>query len=179
MLSYIKFHLGCFLLILFLPSLTFAQTCNNQIIATTNHFLDNNNGTISDPITGLIWKKCSEGQYYNSTANSCDGTLFRYSWQDAFQQAQNVNTGNSGETTGYTNWRLPNIKELESLLEISCFNPAINNNLFPNTPIYLHYWSSTQFHQENLKWSHSINFGSGSESTENRGSTLYLRLVRN
>ena len=127
--------------ILLLSSVAVAE-CNNAITATTNHLIDNNNGTVGDLITGLTWKKCSEGQNYNSDSNSCDGVAITISWQAALQQAQAVNAGDTGESLGQTNWRVPNIKELSSIVELSCSNPAVNEVVFPATPSS-YYWSSS------------------------------------
>ena len=43
---------------------------------------------------------------------------------------------------GKTDWRLPNIKELESLTDDARYNPAIDTNFFPNA-YASYYWSST------------------------------------
>lgn len=57
-------------------------------------------------------------------------------WQEALQQAAN-DTG-----AGHADWRLPNVKELESIAELSCHWPAIEIAPFPDTPAEL-FWSST------------------------------------
>ena len=45
---------------------------NTAAPATTAHLVDNGDGTVSDPKTGLVWKKCPEGQTWNSGAKKCD-----------------------------------------------------------------------------------------------------------
>lgn len=91
--------------------------------------MDNSDGTITDTKTGLMWKKCMEG----FTGNSCDtGAAAAFTWQTALQQPGVVNSG--GGFAGQTDWRLPNIKELTSIVEEQCYDPAINLTRFPNTP---------------------------------------------
>jgi len=108
-----------------------AQTCNiSSVTATTpdSQLTDNGNGTITDTKTGLMWKKCMEGV----TGNFCDtGAAATFTWQTALQQPGVVN---GGGFAGYHDWRLPNIKELTSLVEEQCYDPAINLSRFPNTP---------------------------------------------
>ncbi len=97
---------------------------------------DNGKGTITDTETGLMWKQCSEGQADDS---NCSGEAARYTWGQALQHAETVNINQWG---GYSDWRLPNIKELRSLVEESCYGPAINSIRFPNTS-GVNYWSSS------------------------------------
>jgi len=122
-----------FFLMLVDPLVVFSQGCNDAIIATTSHLQDNADGTVSDAKTGLIWKKCSEGQRWNADMNACDGSVNHYTWQAALQQSEQVNQGNAGENLAKVDWRLPNIKELASIVELKCWQPSINISVFPAT----------------------------------------------
>jgi len=64
-----------------------------------NKFAENEDGTISDLATGLMWQKADDG-------NSRD-------WKEALEYAENL------ELAGYTDWRLPNAKELQSIVDYS------------------------------------------------------------
>ena len=148
--------------LLLLPSVIMAD-CNNAITPTTNHLVDNNNGTVSDPKTGLVWKKCSVGQSYNSSSNSCDGTATTFTWQAALQQAD-------------SDWRVPNIKELSSIVEFSCFRPAINEEVFSATPFRV-YWSSSPFASNSFyAWLVVFRYGGDEKYLKNEG--FHVRLVR-
>jgi len=116
-----------------------AQTCNGNLISTAPNlrFSDNANGTVTDNRTGLMWQKCSFGQ----NAMTCNGSVLTVSWFDALTNTNSVNQGIG--FAGYTDWRLPNIKELRSLVEQKCVSPAINLNVFPSTPSSYTYWSSS------------------------------------
>ncbi len=107
-----------------------------------NLFQNNNDGTISDLATGLMWQQ-------NDNGSGID-------WEDALAYAQ---TQNNANYLGHNDWRLPNAKELQSLVDYkrspyatntANVGPAINT-LFSCTSIlndggkadYPYYWTST------------------------------------
>lgn len=107
-----------------------------------NIFVDNVNGTITDKSTGLMWTQADSGTGMD--------------WKQALAWAQTKNISNY---LGYSDWRLPNVKELQSIVDYtrsptatsaSNVGPAINP-LFSCTAItneagvadYPYYWSST------------------------------------
>ncbi|MCL1127679.1 Lcl C-terminal domain-containing protein [Shewanella surugensis] len=103
-----------------------------------NHFKNNNNGTISDLATHLMWQQSDNQQ--------------AISWQSALTLAQNRNQENY---LGHNDWRLPNAKELQSIVDYSrspsATHSAAINPLFNVTSIidegghknYPFYWTST------------------------------------
>lgn len=108
-----------------------AQFCEPESITAStpdSQLIDNGDGTITDSMTGLMWKRCSEGQSGNDCAA---GSAEFFSWSQALQRAQTLN--NSSGFAGHRDWRVPNIKELWSLVELQCGQPAINLTRFPNT----------------------------------------------
>lgn len=111
----------------------YAQTCVDAIPASTptSDFEVHNDGTVTHSPTVLMWKVCSEGQTWQSDG-SCSGVAGDHSWQQALQAPQTLNTG--GGYAGYTDWRLPNAKELTSIVEFKCNSPAINLTVFNNAP---------------------------------------------
>lgn len=100
-----------------------AEYCRNDIPATApdSRFTANGDGTVTDHATGLIWKQCPEGR---DGSNCSVGNLTTLDWQRALQEAEKANFA------GSTDWRLPSINELESLVEQRCYAPAINANFF-------------------------------------------------
>jgi len=99
---------------------------------------------VIDKKTGLVWTKCSAG-VNNDVDDSpeCDGRVGKYSWEEALQLCKNLNLGDY-------NWRLPNIRELQSIVlyrfELS---PMVDEASFPNA-IKWHYWSSTTYARDSL-----------------------------
>jgi len=102
-----------------------------------NQFEDNGDGTITDNATGLMWMKDDNGTGVN--------------WENALSYTEDF------EYAGYTDWRLPNAKELQSIVDYTR-SPAITNSaaidtMFNCTQItneagaadYPCYWTSTTF----------------------------------
>ncbi|MGR0482879.1 MAG: Lcl C-terminal domain-containing protein [Candidatus Electronema sp. V4] len=150
------------------------QTCTpDSILASTSdsQLLDNGDGTVTDSKTGLMWKQCLEGV----GGALCDAGLpSNFTWQEALKQPIIVNSG--GGFAGYTDWRLPNIRELVSIVEEQCYNPAINMNRFPNTP-NSYVWSGSPYaDSQDLAWHVLSSYGGSYYS--NRISSFSVRLVR-
>lgn len=97
--------------------------------------------TVTDAATGLTWDRCGWGQ----VGPTCIGrpTIF-FDWNEAMQAAH---TANMQRYKGFHDWRVPNVRELETLVKIDG-NPAIDMNVFPNTLVaddYSYYLTSSQF----------------------------------
>ena len=83
------------------------QTCKYSSIPATapaSRFTDNGDGTVTDKVTALQWKRCSEGQTWSG--GTCTGSATVGGWQWALQRAD------VASYAGRSDWRLPNIKEL-------------------------------------------------------------------
>lgn len=117
------------------------QICRDTIPSSTptDRFTVNNNGTVSDTATGLMWKRCAEGQ----SGSSCAGAPSSFSWQDALL----LQSGNQESFAGFNDWRLPNVKELLSLVEVRCFDPAINLAVFQNASSSI-FWSNSPVNKD-------------------------------
>lgn len=102
------------------------------------HFTDNGNGTITDNLSGLMWPKTPDGN--------------TYTWEQALSSCENFSFA------GYDDWRLPNIKELQSLNDESRINPPVNP-LFA-IPGGQKFWSSTSLPNQTTKaWFWQTQFG--------------------
>ena len=84
----------------------------------TLSFTDNHDGTITDNNTGLQWEKQS-----NADGSIHDGGN-TYTWTDAF--AVHVAGLNAMIFAGHNDWRLPNVKELQSIVNYQNANPAVS-----------------------------------------------------
>lgn len=162
-------------ILLMMASNTIAQTCKMDTIPSTTpttRFEINGDGTVTDELTGLMWKQCLEGQ---SGIDCTQESAQTFIWKVARQQAIDVNKNKN--FAGHDDWRIPNIKELSSIVESECYEPAINLNVFPNMPGKF-VWSSTPFaNGTNHAW--GVDFSSGYAGYSFRDSADKLvRLVR-
>jgi hypothetical protein len=96
-------------------------------------FTDNGDGTITDNCTGLMWNKCSQGL---SGSTCTTGTASTTYWEDAKVSCENSTSSN------YSDWRLPNVKELMSIVNYERYSPCIDPAYFPAT-VSDNYWSAT------------------------------------
>jgi hypothetical protein len=131
-------------------------------------YIDQGDGTVTHVPTGLMWKRCSEGQTW--TGATCSGTTGTYSWSQALKQAS------ASSFAGHTDWRLPNIKELRSLVEECRFSPSINDAIFPATPSS-NFWSGSPY-ANNSYYAWYVYFGNGFADYYVRSSNYGVRLVR-
>jgi MYXO-CTERM domain-containing protein len=118
-------------------------------------FINNQDGTVIDLLTGLMWLR---------TANCAQAEA---DWATAFQYIEELNAsgtmnGNDcGDTSSngshQTDWRLPNRKELVSLLDYSSINPALPSG-HPFTDVVPNwYWSSSTYASNTARaWEVSI-----------------------
>ena len=165
---------GLWLTLLAMSYAVQAQTCKPESIpaSTPNSQLqDNGDGTITDTKTGLIWKRCLEGQ---SGSDCASGSAEAFTWQQALQRAQTVNS--SGGFAGFSDWRLPTIKELSSLVEHQCVDPAINLTRFPNASNHWLWSSSAVAGSADNAW--GVAFSDGLTHWGGKLDYLQLRLVR-
>ena len=105
----------------------------------TNHFTDNGNGTITDNSTKLIWQK-----------NPYADTL---TWEQA------LNYANTLTVSGMSDWRLPNIKEIQSINDELLSNPSINPSYFGFTTAKKIWSSTTLPNQTSKAWYLDSQFG--------------------
>lgn len=116
-------------------------------ISTTfsvSHFTDNGNGTITDNYSGLVWQKIQ-------AANTM-------TWEEALAYAKTVTLA------GKSDWRLPNIKELQSLNDPKLTKPSFSKTYFPNVSSG-NYWSSTSLYMTPAKaWDLNVDYGIVSQS---------------
>lgn len=176
----LKRSLGSLLLCGLLPATSFAQQCNPAALITTptSRFIDNGDGVVTDTKTNLMWQKCSYGQ----SGNDCStGATIPLPWKESLQYVESLN--NSSGFAGHVDWRLPNAKELSSLLERSCFIPAINLAVFPNVDSSNgSFWSSTPYINPNSPSIYALSvgyYGLGGMSNERKEYGRSVRLVRN
>jgi hypothetical protein len=127
-------------------------------------FTDNGDGTITDSATGLVWQQT-------------DDEIVK-TWQEALSYCKGLSLA------GHVDWRLPNIKELESIHSYSIEYPAFNTTYFMNTmssPSYYYFWASTSHYGVETN-AIGINFNYGGQFSNDKSisvfSNSFARCVR-
>lgn len=120
-----------------------------------HHFLGNADGTVTDLDTGLTWQQAES---------------VAVSWTGALGYAESLSLG------GQTDWRVPNIKELQSLTDETLAAPALDARFFPEAHAAL-YWSSTTLAGDaNQAW--TVDPAYGIASYADKSQSHYVRCVR-
>lgn len=149
-----------------------AQTCpaGNPRVAPDSRYVISEPVTgeqvVTDLATGLMWKRCSEGQ----SGATCTGAASTPNWSAALGLA------NASTHAGFTDWRLPNREELLSLVETGCHSPAINPVAFPATESGVYWTSTTYAPSASDAW--GVSFLDGYLSTFFKNGNRLVRLVR-
>ncbi|MBN2034530.1 MAG: DUF1566 domain-containing protein [Deltaproteobacteria bacterium] len=116
-------------------------------------FEDNGDGSVTNTSTGLVWQQADDGRERN--------------WQEALSYCEDL------ELAGKTDWRLPNIRELQSIVDDGRYDPAIDPVFSAQSS---HYWSgSTYANLEYSAW--DVDFGYGLAYYAHKGGANYVRCV--
>lgn len=146
-----------------------------------------------DNVTGLIWEV--------KTTSGLRSSAHTYTWYstDAASNGGNAGTANGGVCTGsncdtqsfvaavnatslcgYSDWRMPSLRELQSLVDFSVPGtgaaPTLDANYFPNTQISL-FWSANNY-SSYPAYAWFVHFYDGHSSASVKGGNGYVRLVR-
>ena len=155
------------------------------------------NGVWRDEQTKIVWMRCSIGQVW--TGKTCAGKAAVYTWEDAQKQLLKLNAG--GGYAGYTDWSLPSIEELMTLVRcdkgfvrktfiptqtgavktvdsecrIHSTLPAINKQNFPENPLGA-FWSATLGKNPQDAW--QVAFDDGYLRPNSKKTEYHIRLSR-
>ncbi len=138
-------------------------------------FTDNTNGTVKDNLTRLIWLKNANAFGYRT-------------WEQALSDANTLASGSAGLTDGSEagDWRLPNVKELQSLIDFAYTGPALSSasgtsqwsagNPFSGVQSGI-YWSSTT-DSGNTTDAWYVNLANGDVANDGKTGATYVWPVR-
>ena len=146
----------------------------------TPRFTDNGDGTITDNLTALMWLK--NANCAGAAASSQPNAIAAVAQLNATGKMNNIDCG---DVARHTDWRLPNINEMTSLINYGFANPAFSNaagtgngtanDPFTNFQIAAGYWSSTTYAGDpNVAW--GINFSNPS-TIINHGAKAFAGFV--
>ena len=136
--------------------------------ALAQNYSNNGNETITDNYTGLTWMQCSVGQTWDGS--TCSGTATTHPWDQA--------NALTADYAGYSDWRLPTLQELQSIVDYTTYDPAIDVTSFPGT-LPSGYWSSSQSQDpDTTQYALSVFFKNGNHGNANMLYGRYVRLVR-
>ena len=121
-----------------------------------DHLVINGDETVTDTTTGLMWQQATKG-----TMN----------WQNALAYCEGLKLG------GYDDWRLPNKRELRSIVDYAEYDPAVDETYFPDT-VSSYYWSSTTRHADYTNNARVVYSKSGYDENTIKTYNMYVRAVR-
>ena len=135
----------------------FHTRCVRGVAVTGHRFVKNADGTASDLDTGLVWQQAPLATVTN--------------WEGALRYAEGLSLAGSSD------WRLPNIKELQSINDESLIRPSVDTNLFPGTGQTARFWSSTtRCNGTNTAW--HVDFTYGIATYDVKQTNYWVRCVR-
>ena len=168
--------LGIATVTLFIPRIAAASCRVSDIyLSAAPARFEQRAGLIIDNVTGLMWQRCLLGL----SGSSCQqGEAQLLNWPQALTLA------GEDKSEGYSDWRLPNLKELASLVEYACTAPAMNETLFPNSGVLrpdtglmtFIVWSATPYYDSGLI--RYVDFSNAADNAQHRSTSQLVRLVR-
>jgi hypothetical protein len=134
---------------------------NSQVDVTAGapnleSYTDNGDGTVTDNVTGLTWQQAVP--------------VTRYIWADAVAYCPTL------ALAGHSDWRLPSIIELSSIVDLGQSGPIINPTYFPSIPSDFFWSASPLAGSSSSAW--AVLFGDGFTDYGDVSGTLYVRCVR-
>lgn len=131
----------------------------------TPRFVPSADGTeVTDTSTGLVWRRCVEGMSWSGT--NCTGQPRRVDWARAMSNARSAGAP----------WRMPNVKELASLVDPARPSPKIDGVTFPGTPGESHWTSTPSTTDPYYVW--AVQFRDGRVTNQSHPNTFYKRAYR-
>lgn len=159
------------------------QVCNEQInfsAPDSRYQIAEAEDVVLDGLTNLLWLRCplgyrldiagTRGDRFDDRCVETEGAIL--DWQAALAAAVEFNVS-SGMNGGLTEWRLPNTKELASLVENRCNWPSINSQFFPDTPS-ANFWTNTPWRDTSAM---AVEFSEGRIGSSPRNALHHVRLV--
>ena len=154
-------------------------------------YQNNGDGTITDLNTGLMWEQKIRDIV---TARGNHDVTLTFAWDSAaptiWDWLEQVNTEGGTGLAGHNDWRIPNVKELQSIVDYGTFSPAVdvafNNNPGMRATCSVaecsltgvgNYWTSTTL-ELNPAFGWGVGFNAGGVFNDSKSNILFVRAVR-
>jgi len=135
--------------------------------SSIGRFVENQDGTVTDTCTGLMWQRETADTNRDGMINDGD----QLNWCDALAYCADLSLADYGD------WRLPNIRELQSIADYGRLDPAVDPIFGRVSSVVSWYWSSTSYsHSFASAW--GVNFDDGSVLYVDKAGRVYVRAVR-
>jgi len=132
--------------------------------STVAYGSDGANNLVNDAWTGLQWRRCEQGRVWSG--NACTGSATNFTHEQALAHAR-----------AQSGWRMPNVKELNSLVDLSVNTGAkIHPKAFPDTGTAFFWTSSPYVRGSEFVW--QVDFYNGNVGYDGRYYGVMARLVR-
>ena len=152
------------------------QACDSRpglLSSPASRFEDHRDGTVTDKESRLMWMRCSAGQ--TASGATCSGAPARLDWPAARALANDVNRAGR---FFYSDWRLPQLKELATIAERRCENPRVNLSVFPNTPSGLYWTATSRAARDSDAFAFALGFNAEGVAYRPIEEAMNVRLVR-
>jgi hypothetical protein len=123
---------------------------------------------VADSKTNLVWQGCPAGL---SDASCTVGTVTEMNWAAALVYCESL------IWNGLSDWRLANLGEHASLIDVTRFAPAIDATAFPAGP-YAFFWASTSYADSAYPYAWRMNLARPDYELTTKTNTAYTRCVR-
>lgn len=151
-----------------------------MVYAGTKYTIGSNSlsGTVLDESTKLRWTRCSVNDSGEGDAtSSCVQTHIKLTWENALITCESLNFA------GINDWRLPNVRELLSIVDYSeIATPVVEKSVFPNT-YNGKYWTSTSFNvnasgtDDSADYAWAVDFQYGNCNPESKAANYNVRCI--
>ncbi|MBN1420534.1 MAG: DUF1566 domain-containing protein [Planctomycetes bacterium] len=138
---------------------------------TDARFVDNGDDTVTDNCTGLMWQQTTADTNGDGTVTDGD----QLAWDHAIDYCNDL------DFAGHSDWRLPNVRELQSIVDYGRFDPAIDPVFEAQASSRYYYWSSSgkADYSDTHAWEVGFTRGSvGDADSTDKTSPLHVRAVR-
>ena len=126
---------------------------------------------IIDKQSGLMWARCETGKTWDPQYE-CIGTAALKNWQETLAHIESTDS-----YLGYAGWRVPNVKELTSIVERRCLEPSLNSDVFASGQATI-LWTNSPIDSNSTSSVWTVDFAAGTTQTVTPTSSYGFRLVR-